>query len=507
MVLGQRSLASLLVFAGSAMVALTGVAQAVLFSSTNAFSDGMWTQLIVMCGTSSCATIFVLGLLHNDLDKYHAQILERQEQAQLEARRDELTGFGNRKALIESLADARLDLPTAEPVSYLGIMDLDHFKNINDTLGHEAGDVLLQQVAERIQAVARSKAKVYRLGGDEFAVIFLSCKLKEVLRICSDVRARILEEYLIGNTQALVGCSIGIAEADKRLQENEWLRRADMAMYKAKHEGAGIAFFDKSMELEAKRKAELSLRLTRAFEGKDNLSAKYQAIFSTDKRIVAVEALFRWFDPDFGMIATDEAIKIARQNRLLDQVSLFVAEQAAATVSEASGLALCLNVEAIQLLDENFTRQLDACLLENGLDPIRVQLEIGEADFVEYTDQLTTPLSRLVKKGFTIAVDNFGSSNASLMHLKRIGVEAVKFDPSILQHARESNNPSVLKAKANLAKSLDMVVTCKGISDSIDEDLAMSAGCESLQGFYYGRPDAISSFTAHIETLNAMVAA
>ncbi|MBO6608523.1 MAG: EAL domain-containing protein [Altererythrobacter sp.] len=507
MVLEQRSLASLLVFAGSAMVALTGVAQAVLFSSTDAFADGIWTQLIVMCGTSSCATIFVLGLLHNDLDKYYAQILERQEEAQLEARRDELTGFGNRKALIECLSDARSDLPTAEPVSYLGIMDLDHFKNINDTLGHEAGDALLQQVAERIQAVAKSKAKVYRLGGDEFAVTFLSCKLKEVLRICSEIRSRILDEFLIGQTQALVGCSIGIAKTDKRYQESEWLRRADMAMYKAKNGGVGIAFFDKSMELEAKRKTELSLRLTRAFEEKENLSAKYQAIFSTDKRIVAVEALFRWFDPDFGMIATDEAIKIARQNRLLDQISLFVAEKAAATVSEAADLALCVNVEAIQLLDENFTRQLYACLLENGLDPIRVQLEIGEADFVEYADQLVSPLSRLVEQGFTIAVDNFGSSNASLTHLKKIGVKAVKFDPSILQHARESDNPTVLKAKTNLAKSLDMVVTCKGISDKVDEDLAMSAGCECLQGFYYGRPDAISSFTTHIETINSMAAA
>ena len=249
------SLGSMLASAGTAMVALTGIALVVVTSSFDGIEIGKWQQLVLMIGASSCATIFIMGLLHGDLRKYYEKLAIRERSALREARTDTLTRLPNRKALIEDLRAAIKNAEAGETQDCLVIADLDEFKNVNDTLGHEAGDALLKIAASKLNSILAPDHGVYRLGGDEFALILKSCDLREAAKICANVQDELSGSHTIGTKQARVGCSLGISEIVSRSTASDMLRRSDFAMYQAKFKRGSVSIFDGEMRDQFVRRA------------------------------------------------------------------------------------------------------------------------------------------------------------------------------------------------------------------------------------------------------------
>ncbi|MEE1877695.1 EAL domain-containing protein [Altererythrobacter litoralis] len=502
--LGKHSLASILVAAGTAMVALTGLAVVAVTSSADGLPADDWKQLSLMMCSSSCATIFVLSLLHADLKKFYAQLADRERFARREARLDGLTELANRKALYEDLASITETTSSAEP-GCLAILDLDEFKNVNDMLGHGIGDHLLIEVASRLRCALPQNSWAYRLGGDEFAIIFHGYGLGEAKQACEKIREELTRDYFVAGLHAAVGCSVGAAEIKAGGSLSEVMRRSDLAMYEAKSEGNGVAVFDDRMERELSRSTELTVRLRESLENKVDISTKFQPIFNREMELVSLEGLFRWCDREFGEVPACEAIQIAKKSRLLNHISLFVAQIACDQVGRLDRIRLCLNLEVVQLFDANFMKELSEMIHASSIGAARVQLEFSERDLVDYWDKIKLPLHGLVEQGFLVAVDDFGSSNASLTRLASLGVSGVKLDPSVLRFAQESGNISVMRAKTNLAHSLGMSVTCNGISTAEEEDIAHQSGCDFLQGYRLGRPHPLGVFAA--QTKRALAAA
>lgn len=430
------------------------------------------------------------------LAKKRERLIRQDKTSFAETRIDCLTGLANRKALMDLLADHSEEIDPSVPYSFLVILDLDRFKSINDGFGHQAGDALLKMLGGRLVAIGRDfDCRPFRLGGDEFALVIERRTLEAAKEICLAVRDSIVRPYKTSDFHAFVGCSLGVAKIERKLGASDVLRRADLAMYRAKKSTDSIALFDAAMLEAVERNADLSNRLRHALQNEVGLSAKLQMILARNKEMVSLEALFRWSDEKHGSVCADEAIEIARTNHLLDEISTFMVRSSIEPLRKFPGARLCLNVEATQLLDERFSIALLELVQSHAIETSRIQLEIRESDFVEFGEQMSCVLQKLHYSGFVIAVDNFGSSNASLTYLRKLGATELKFDQSVLENARETQNNSVMKAKVELAKSLGLCVTCKGIADEEDELIALATGCDYLQGFRYCRPDSSQIFT------------
>ena len=480
------------------MVAMTSLATVVVMVVTNWNSVGSLYNLILMVACSGTATIFVLSHLHSELK-------ERESGALSEARTDPLTGLPNRKALIEALDRTIGVFQTTDTSSCLVFLDLNDFKTINDTLGHEMGDKLLSQVAGRLRSKMPSN-QIFRLGGDEFALIFEACSLDQTDEYCRELLYEITGTYVLDESRAGIGCSMGIAQIEDDLTSSDLMRRSDLAMYKAKRSRTFVEVFDQTMLAEVIRKTELSERLRVALEDGSGIALKYQPIFSRNKRISALEVYFRWHDEEFGTIPPREAVEIARLTQQIDNLSLFVAGEASGVIDRIPEIVMCINIEATQILDTHFPEALERVIAGRGLSNSSFQLEIDESEIVTYGLKIAAVLKGLAGSGFLIAVDNYGSSNSSLTELKSLGVTVLKLDGSVLDNAREAGNISVLRAKVQLASALGMKVTCKGIGDNEDEAIALQAGCDYFQGFKYGRPDNANAFVNQSESISLSAA-
>lgn len=502
----KKTLTSMLVTAGTAMVALTSIAIVFLALPNDGTSIANWRQIVVILLSSSCATILVLGLLHSDLQTYYTKLSERELSAQRDARLDGLTRLANRKAFLEDL-EQLASTPAGSTENFLAIMDLDEFKNVNDTMGHGAGDALLAQVARRMCVGLPSTCKPYRLGGDEFAIILSGETGDKSIEICEGIRGRVIRDYCISGSHISVGCSIGISELEPGVSISEALQHSDLAMYEAKISRAGVKLFDEPMASELKRKTDLTSRLKIALNDQVGISTAYQPIVSPDMKVAALEGFFRWRDNHYGVIGTKEAIEVATKNRLLNKITLFVLEQTCLEAELPPDIKFCFNLEPVQLLDRSFMDELSARIFAGPIQHHRIQLEFSERYLVDYCDKLGLVLQKLVDQGLRLAVDDFGSSNASLTQLAKLGITEVKLDPSVLRFARESGNISVMRAKTSLAHSLGMLVTCKGISCDEERAIAEQSGCDFLQGYHLGRPSSLEIFRRSLSSADWPAAA
>lgn len=479
-------------------VALTTSTLVATSHARAAGANAGWVDFLLLVLSSGVASMFVLSLLHADLRKLYAALSEATLAAQDEARRDPLTGGQNRKAFVERVSailgdgDDRLD-------RCLVFVDLDHFKQVNDRLGHEAGDIVLRQAFGRIAEAVGSPA-LYRLSGDEFAIIVEGAGVTITQGVCHDIRARVGQPYRVGDRACSIGCSLGIVAFDSQSvrSASDAMRKADIAMYKAKSTRSGVEVFDRRMLEKGARRAALGERLRAALDRDVDINTHFQTIVRPDGNVVAAEALIRWTDAEFGAIAPDEAISIAKEFRSLDRLSLYVVEQACEAARALPDLKLSINLEASQLFDTQFVSDLEAILEREQVPCERFIIEIGETDIAAHGDRIATLLVALVDTGFALAVDNFGSSTASLTFLARLGVTHVKVDRSVLSNARETGSIAIITAKIQLARSLGMMVTCEAVGDAEDEQIALQARSDFLQGYYYCLPQPLSGITADL---------
>lgn len=424
----------------------------------------------------------------------------------LQANFDELTGLCNRSYFTDSVSHA-IDIAERqrEKLSLLYI-DLDRFKQVNDTLGHSYGDILLQQAAIRLQEGLRKTDIPCRLAGDEFAVLLPNTgSADEVEIIAHKLLQTLAAGYDLKGKEAFISASIGIAMfPEDGGTVDELLRKADSAMYKAKEDGRNhYHFFTEELELEAQRKRLMERDLRRALQA-DEFTVHYQPVHHQDSTLAGCEALVRWEHPQRGMIPPDEFIPLAEELNLIIPLGEHVLRKACAAASNwadqyETPVKVGVNISSRQFQNVDMPALVTEVLAESGLDGEQLVLEITESLLIEDDDNTLVQLSKLRKMGVELAVDDFGTGYSSLGYLKKFPVSILKIDRAFISGLPEKDEDAALvNAIIAMARSLNLDVVAEGVET--DEQLAFLAdrGCDFVQGYYLSKPLPLALFRAYI---------
>jgi diguanylate cyclase (GGDEF)-like protein/PAS domain S-box-containing protein len=425
-------------------------------------------------------------------DAFMVAVVDITERRQAEARiahmahHDGLTNLANRQLFQERLGQA---LEADTPVAVLCV-DLDLFKNVNDTLGHPTGDRLLKLVAERLRAQVRGNNLAARLGGDEFAVILTSeVSPNEV----SDFAARVIEVlsagYDIDGNEVVIGASVGIAlsPGDGATSE-ELMRNGDLALYRAKEDGGGVhRFFEREMDREAQKRRDMELDLRRAFaNGEFELHYQPLVEVATD-RISGFEALLRWRHPDKGMISPADFIPVAEDIGLIVAIGEWVLREACnEAVKWPAEVKIAVNLSPVQFRNRNLVQVVVSALANSGLSPKRLELEITESLFLAETEANLAILHQLRALGVSISMDDFGTGYSSLSYLRSFPFDKIKIDRSFVKDlARRSDCVAIVRAISGLGRSLNITTTAEGVETMDQLDWLRAEGCNQVQGFLF----------------------
>ena len=418
----------------------------------------------------------------------------RKTQAKVEfmARHDALTGLANRAQFRESLEQAVADLDQGRHFSVFGL-DLDHFKQVNDTLGHAAGDLLLKSVSERLQSSLRKGDVVSRLGGDEFAIIqFDTTDPQHCHALAKRITDRIVAPYNLAGQEAVIGVSIGIAMApgDGSDAEN-LLKRADTALYAAKGEGRGTyRFFDAEMDKAAQTRRTLEQELRKAV-AEGGLQLHYQPLVNLSSgQITGFEALLRWPHPVRGMVSPGDFIPLAEETGLIGPIGEWVLRQACAdAVQWPASMRVAVNLSPVQFKTHNLSTVVVAALVESGLSPTRLELEITESVLLLEEKSTIETLHQIRKLGVSIAMDDFGTGYSSLSYLRSFPFDKIKIDQTFVRDlSKREDCVTIVSAIAGLASSLKMRTVAEGVETEDQAAKVRSAGCTEAQGWLFGRP-------------------
>ncbi len=422
------------------------------------------------------------------------------------AHHDALTGLPNRVLFTDCLTRtlARLDgeicledhrspPATRGTLAAVLFLDLDHFKDVNDTLGHDAGDKLLQLVAGRVRHCLRDEDTLARLGGDEFAILLdegITTK-EQAVKVAQRVIGAVSAPCALDGHEALVSTSIGITlrAAGDEGQPAIVLRQADMALYRAKAKGPGsYCFFNTGMQAVLHRRMEMDHDLRRAMaEGR--LEVHFQPMVAlAGRHIVGAEALARWRHPEQGMIPPAEFIPLAESAGLIGQLGAWVLRAACARAAKWKGLCLAVNLSPEQVRLPGLVEEVTKVLAETGLAPGRLELEITEGLLLHDTAATLVTLGHLRALGIGIALDDFGTGFSSLSYLRRFPFSKLKVDRSFVAGmAADSGTAAIVQAVATLGRSLAMRVSAEGIETEVQLDLLRTMGCDEGQGYLFGR--------------------
>lgn len=422
-----------------------------------------------------------------------------EERVEFLATRDVLTGLPNRMLLHD-----RLELGLANAVrkaSKLAFMfiDLDRFKSINDTLGHDVGDELLKRVAGRLSACVRASDTVARLGGDEFAIILenLSTDGQEAQSVAEKMIASLAAPMQIGENQLNTSCSLGISVYPTDGEDSQTLmKHADVAMYDAKAKGRNnYQFFSQAMNAKAQERLSIETFLRLALR-RNELTLHYQPRvgFSTGE-ITGVEALLRWQHPKLGMMVPEQFISVAEDSGLIVPIGEWVLEEAFRQVAawqKKSGrnFAVAVNLSAGQMFDSNrLATSIGSALKKSGLDAHDVVLELTESMLLKITDDAANMLKQLGAMGIGIAVDNFGTGFSSLSYLKQLPIDSIKVDSSFVRDiGQEKNDDAIIRAIIAMTHSLKLNVVAEGVEREEQYRVLRDLDCDEFQGFYFSKP-------------------
>ncbi len=419
-------------------------------------------------------------------------LADSESAAKRQAGHDLLSGLPNR-LLFSDILDAELERVEREG-GYLGLfyLDLDRFKEINDSFGHDAGDRVLVAVANRMRETLRATDTVARFGGDEFAILQPNVKSQSD---CEHLARRVLmalrEPFDIGDDQVRIGASIGLTLGPRDARDRDALMHcADLALYRAKAAGRNryMAFVeDMVVQHEQRKTTEQELRL--AIE-RDELVLHYQPIVSLDGRmLVAVEALVRWNHPLRGMVPPGEFISLAESRGLILPLGEWVLRQACKDARDFAGVRVAVNVSAIQFRHRDFVRTVERTLAETGLEPARLELELTEGVVVEDADEAETAMIDLRAMGVRLALDDFGTGYSSLIYLRRFAFDKIKIDKSFLEAVESTGESAIIvHSVVHLGRALGLTVTAEGVETPEQHRFLQALGAHELQGFLFSRP-------------------
>ncbi len=410
------------------------------------------------------------------------------------AHHDALTGLPNRVLFTERLQRMAARLGRSEELVAVLCLDLDHFKEVNDTLGHSAGDALLQQVATRMRQEVRQTDTLARLGGDEFALILNNLQYPaEASAFADRVICTLSAPFSLEGQVATIGASIGIAlcsGADARTEPDHVLRCADMALYRAKAEGRnGYRFFQPGMDTQLQRRRSMERDLRRAL-AEEQFTLHYQPQFDLGtRRITGVEALLRWQHPEQGMIVPDVFIPLCEETGLILALGEWVLRAACAQAVQWRGVRLAVNLSPMQLQWAGFVGLVEQVLRDTGFSPDLLELEITEGMLLQDTAQTLKALGDLRVLGVGVVLDDFGTGYSSLSYLRRFPFDKLKIDLGFVADVVEdAGTRAIVRAVTTLGQSLGMRVNAEGIETPEQLACLRALGCDEGQGFLLGYP-------------------
>ena len=420
---------------------------------------------------------------------------------------DPLTGLPNRRLLMDRLDGALKESCRSGLFGALLFLDLDHFKRVNDSFGHHAGDQLLQRIAERFGDALRDTDTLARLGGDEFALLLLD--LGQEAEDAAELAARVAKKLLaelespvsLGDESLTVTASIGITLFhDQGFTLDEILQQADMALFQAKDAGRNtLSFFDTDLQVRAQARARLETDLRQALPNNE-LRLHYQPQVNERGDIVGAEALLRWQHPERGMVSPEQFIPLAEESRLIVSIGHWVLEaacrQLAAWAADPAraALSISVNVSPLQFREPDFVERLLAILETTGAPASHLKLELTESLLLEARDEARSRMLELRERGVCFALDDFGTGYSSLAYLKRLPLDQLKIDQSFVRDLLEDEaSEAIVASTIALAQSLKLEVVAEGVESAEQRDWLLAHGCRVLQGYLFGWPVAVEA--------------
>ncbi|WP_194720571.1 putative bifunctional diguanylate cyclase/phosphodiesterase [Noviherbaspirillum malthae] len=471
-----------------------------------------------------------LEKVNNDLERKAAELMHANSQLRQEiqerirseekvaylAYHDTLTSLPNRRMLSSHLLRAMNQAQRHGRMLALLLIDLDRFKTVNDTMGHEAGDQLLQEVATRIRHCLRESDIIARLGGDEFVVLLEDVDAPATVAVVAEkILAVARWPFVIGEQEFYVTASIGVSLFPRDgHNEQSLLRCADVAMYKAKDDGKNaFRFYCNELNEHVIEKLTLETYLRTAIERRE-ISMHYQPkVGLPGGRIVGVEALMRWTHPKLGTVPPTRFIPLAEETRLIHQLGRWAIEescrQAVAWREQGFGdLNVAVNLSVSQFSDEGLHRDIAAILIETGMDPTRLELEITESMFMDRFEESLKTIVRLKEAGVRIAVDDFGTGFSSLSTLKNLPIDTLKIDGAFVRGLpSDTKDAGITRAIVAMAKTLNVTVVAEAVETEAQRDFLQAASCDQVQGYYYSKPVPAAQLSAMLAAAPAPVPA
>ena len=423
---------------------------------------------------------------------------------------DPLTALPNRRLLMDRLKHALASCSRTGRRGALLFIDMDNFKTLNDTLGHDMGDLLLQQVAQRLSACVREGDTVARFGGDEFVVMLeeLDSGLAEAARDTETVGEKILatldQPYQLSAHEYRSTPSIGATLfGDGAQSMDDLLKQADIAMYQAKKAGRDtLRFFDPQMQQIVNSRALLEGELRKALEA-HQFELYYQLQVDGSRHPIGAEALIRWVHPEHGLVSPAQFIPLAEETGLILPIGLWVLETACAQIAEwqrselTRHLMLAVNVSPKQFRQQSFVAQVKSAVSHHGIDPKLLKLELTESLLIENIDETVTTMNALNEIGVQFSLDDFGTGYSSLQYLKRLPLDQLKIDQSFIRDLGENESDNaIVSTVIAMAHNLNLEAIAEGVELEEQRQLLLSNGCTHYQGYLFGKPMPVTEFEA-----------
>jgi diguanylate cyclase (GGDEF)-like protein len=422
---------------------------------------------------------------------------EADERIEYLASHDSLTDLPNRETFNGLLREAIDEAQRHDHRFAVLFIDLDRFKVINDSLGHEAGDLLLLEVATRLRRALRKSDVVARLGGDEFVVILDQCgEIDDVQRISTGLLTTLAEPLELAGHECHTTASIGIAMYPANGSDAQTLtKNADMAMYLAKEDGKnGYRFFSKEVKTQSIERLSLESALRRALE-REQFSLNYQPKVDMETgQITGVEALLRWTHPDLGSISPAQFIPLAEETGLIVPIGRWVVKEACAQAMawQRRGLlpvSMAVNLSPRQFVDEHLLQDVDEALAASGMSPVLLQLEVTESMMMRNVGRALKVLDAIQSRGIRLAIDDFGTGYSSMSLMKHFPIDTIKIDRSFVRDLpQDSEDQAIAQAIISMGKALGMTVVAEGVENAEQEAFLRTHGCDEMQGFLISKP-------------------
>lgn len=480
----------------TAILLFVGIGSAVLSQSLQHYLEGAEppSQPLVIALLLNVALILLGWRRHSALHRELQIRAAAEERAQQLASRDPLTGFLNRRSLAEEGAAMFVRARRRRKAMALVMLDLDHFKTINDMHGHAVGDALLRAVASEIAHFMPPIALTARLGGDEFACGFLfdGDEPGTVERIAEKLISRMAQPFEAEGLRLHISCSLGIARSDFDCAGIDALMRAaDIAMYQAKKAGRNrFAWFDQSMERELQTRNDLESGLRLAIPRQEIVPYFEQQTDLATGRLHGFEVLARWEHPQRGMISPELFIPIAEETGMIGELSLSIMRQAFLAARDWDpSLSVSVNISPWQLRDAWLAQKVIKVLTETGFPANRLEVEITESALFDNLALAQSIVGSLKNQGVQLALDDFGTGYSSLAHLRALPFDRIKIDKSFIMSLNESaDSAAIVNAIISLGDSLNLPITAEGVEDAAIEERLRAIGCAKAQGWHYGKP-------------------